>query len=37
LRRFGPVEVSVMEGRKEAVQFRLPAELTDNEGALARA
>jgi 4-hydroxy-3-methylbut-2-enyl diphosphate reductase len=37
LRRFGPVEVSVMEGRKEAVQFRLPAELTENEGALARA
>jgi 4-hydroxy-3-methylbut-2-enyl diphosphate reductase len=38
LRQFGPVEVSVMEGRKESVQFRLPAELTaDNQGALARA
>jgi 4-hydroxy-3-methylbut-2-enyl diphosphate reductase len=37
LRQFGPVEVSVMEGHKEAVQFRLPAELTENEGALARA
>ena len=38
LRQFGPIEVSVMEGRKESVQFRLPAELTgDNQGALARA
>ncbi len=30
LRQFGPVEVSVMEGRKETVQFRLPAELAVN-------
>src|SRR5947207_1794800 len=37
LRRFGPIEVSVMEGRKESVQFRLPAELTDsNQGAFAK-
>jgi 4-hydroxy-3-methylbut-2-en-1-yl diphosphate reductase len=33
LRQFGPVEVSVMEGRKETVQFRLPAELAVNSQA----
>jgi len=38
LRQFGPVEVSVMEGRKETVQFRLPAELAVNsQGAFAKA
>jgi 4-hydroxy-3-methylbut-2-en-1-yl diphosphate reductase len=38
LRQFGPVEVSVMEGRKETVQFRLPSELAVNsQGAFAKA
>ena len=27
LRQFGPIEVSIMEGRKESVRFRLPDEL----------
>jgi 4-hydroxy-3-methylbut-2-en-1-yl diphosphate reductase len=37
LRQFGPVEVSVMEGRKETVQFRLPAELAvNNQGAFTK-
>lgn len=29
LRRLGPVEVSVMDGIEETIQFRLPAELTE--------
>ena len=29
LRRFGPVEISTLEGREETVQFRLPAEVAD--------
>jgi 4-hydroxy-3-methylbut-2-enyl diphosphate reductase len=37
-RQFGPVEVSVMEGRKETVQFRLPSELAVNsQNAFAKA
>ena len=28
LRRIGPVEVSVLPGREENIEFRLPAELT---------
>jgi 4-hydroxy-3-methylbut-2-enyl diphosphate reductase len=27
LRRIGPVEVSVLPGREENIEFRLPAEL----------
>ena len=27
LRRLGPVEVSIMDGRQEKIEFRLPAEL----------
>ena len=27
LRRLGPVEVSVLPGREENIEFRLPAEL----------
>jgi len=33
IRRFGPVDVTTMEGRKENVSFRLPAELTHSETA----
>jgi 4-hydroxy-3-methylbut-2-en-1-yl diphosphate reductase len=29
LRRFGPVEVDTLDGRVEAVEFRMPAELAD--------
>ncbi len=29
LRRFGPVEISTLDGREETVQFRLPAEVAD--------
>jgi 4-hydroxy-3-methylbut-2-enyl diphosphate reductase len=29
LRRFGPVTVSILDGREETVEFRLPAELAD--------
>jgi 4-hydroxy-3-methylbut-2-en-1-yl diphosphate reductase len=29
LRRFGPVEVTTMDGREEHIEFRLPAELLD--------
>ncbi len=29
LRRFGPVEVSTLDGREETVQFQLPAEVRD--------
>ncbi len=29
LRRFGPVEISPLDGREETVQFRLPAEVAD--------
>jgi 4-hydroxy-3-methylbut-2-enyl diphosphate reductase len=28
LRRIGPVQVSVLSGREENIEFRLPAELT---------
>jgi 4-hydroxy-3-methylbut-2-enyl diphosphate reductase len=28
LRRIGPVKVSVLPGREENIEFRLPAELT---------
>ena len=30
LRRIGPVKVSVLPGREENIEFRLPAELTAN-------
>jgi 4-hydroxy-3-methylbut-2-en-1-yl diphosphate reductase len=29
LRRFGPVEVTTLDGREENIEFRLPAELLD--------
>jgi 4-hydroxy-3-methylbut-2-en-1-yl diphosphate reductase len=29
LRRYGPVEISTLDGREETVQFRLPAEVAD--------
>jgi 4-hydroxy-3-methylbut-2-en-1-yl diphosphate reductase len=29
LRRFGPVEVTTLDGREEHIEFRLPAELLD--------
>jgi 4-hydroxy-3-methylbut-2-en-1-yl diphosphate reductase len=29
LRRFGPVEVTTLDGREEHIEFRLPAQLLD--------
>jgi 4-hydroxy-3-methylbut-2-enyl diphosphate reductase len=36
LRRYGPVSVSVLPGRQETVEFRLPAELADTTTKMSR-
>ena len=37
LRRFGPVEVDALDGRVEAVEFRMPPELSERGGGTIRA